>query len=108
MTREESLAFLRSVRERFERTPPEVIRARVKELGLESCFEKEQPQWIRCNHCMSIFSEESIDIDALGPGSGETCPVCSKGDALMDIENPRPPARNQGKERICTSILGQN
>jgi hypothetical protein len=34
---------------------------------------------------MSTFYEEYIDVDATGPDSGETCPVCMKGDALMDI-----------------------
>ena len=46
----------------------------------------DQERRVRCNHCMSIFGEEYIDVDALGPDSGETCPVCSKGDALMDME----------------------
>jgi len=45
---------------------------------------------VRCNHCMSIFYEEYIDIDANGPDSGETCPVCMKGDALMDIDQGGP------------------
>jgi hypothetical protein len=34
---------------------------------------------------MSTFYEGSIDVDATGPYSGETCPVCMKGDPLMDI-----------------------
>lgn len=41
---------------------------------------------IRCNHCTSEFPEEYVDVDALGPDSGETCPVCCKGDALIDLE----------------------
>ena len=45
----------------------------------------EQERRVRCNHCMSTFYEEYIDVDATGPDSGETCPVCMKGDALMDI-----------------------
>ena len=40
---------------------------------------------VRCNHCMSVFDEEYIDIDAQGPDTGETCPCCGKGDALMDM-----------------------
>lgn len=45
----------------------------------------EQERRVRCNRCMSTFYEEYIDVDALGPDSGETCPVCMKGDALMDL-----------------------
>ncbi len=43
-------------------------------------------QLVRCDRCMSVFPEERIDIDALEADSGETCPVCSKGDALRDLE----------------------
>jgi len=41
---------------------------------------------VRCNHCMSTFYEEYLKniIDVHG-NDAERCPVCSKGDALMDI-----------------------
>ncbi len=41
---------------------------------------------VRCNHCMSEFDEEYIDVNATDHDSGETCPACSKGDALMDLD----------------------
>ena len=59
---------------------------RVAEALAKDCRPKEDLQnRVRCNHCMSEFDEDRIDIDACGPDSGETCPVCSKGDALMDL-----------------------
>lgn len=48
----------------------------------------ESAKRIRCNHCMSEFYEDYIDIDAISADSGETCPVCGKGDALMDLDAP--------------------
>jgi len=41
---------------------------------------------VRCNHRTSEFDEQYIDINATNHDSGETCPVCGKGDALMDLE----------------------
>ena len=40
---------------------------------------------VRCNHCMSVFDEEYLKkgIDDRGDFY-ESCPVCSKRDALMD------------------------
>lgn len=51
----------------------------------------ESAKRIRCNHCMSEFYEDYIDIDAISADSGETCPVCGKGDALMDVDSPEKP-----------------
>ena len=45
---------------------------------------------VRCNHCMSVYDEEYIEVDAGGPDTGETCPCCGKGDALMDMSRPAP------------------
>lgn len=46
---------------------------------------------VRCNHCMSEFDEENIRV--ANPDI-ESCPVCGKGDAMMDLENTRPPLPN--------------
>jgi hypothetical protein len=64
----------------------ELERLQEKALQIESKgSESDGKRRVRCNHCMSVFYEEYINIDALGPDSGETCPVCLKGDALMDL-----------------------
>lgn len=39
---------------------------------------------VRCNHCMSIVSEEKLIKDD-SADSGERCPVCQRSDALMDM-----------------------
>lgn len=66
-----------------------------KEVDFNESCESWDPVWkqvkeikrrVRCNHCMSVFDEEYLKdiIDAQG-NEAERCPVCSKGDALMDI-----------------------
>jgi hypothetical protein len=54
---------------------------------------------VRCNHCMSVYDEEYIEVDAGGPDTGETCPCCGKGDALMDMSRPAP--RDEKALRVC-------
>ena len=44
----------------------------------------EQERRVRCNHCMSVVYEEYLIKDD-GTDSGESCPVCNKSDALMDV-----------------------
>ena len=56
---------------------------------------------VRCNHCMSEFDEEYIEVDARGPDSGETCPCCGNGDALMDIEMLPQPEQGEAKIHPC-------
>lgn len=55
-----------------------------------------------CNHCMSEFYEDCIDIDAISADSGETCPVCGKGDALMDVDSPE--KRDAAIRKECAEI----
>lgn len=82
--------------------------------------DREEERRVRCNHCMSEFDEE-YGVDVLGPDGGETCPVCLKGDALMDVTENDHDLRIRAEERercierlrsaffrLCNAILGDD
>jgi hypothetical protein len=46
--------------------------------------ELEDTVYVRCNHCMVVSSEQCLVKDD-SIDSGERCPHCGQGDALMDL-----------------------
>lgn len=61
----------------------------------------EQERRVRCNHCTSTFDEDAIIIIN---DDAEACPVCKKGDALMDIDAAAPsPASVQSAEELAVN-----